>query len=237
MFSFAGVPPFKKEFVSETILRRLLSQDVIHHVKCKGKDRDDPSTVIFQQGQPVDFFVLILEGRVEVMVGRENLMFESGPFTYFGSQALAQNMGGGADSSSSPQLQQQPLQQQQLPPPASLATQPQIMGSLQSLNLDAKLKTTFVPDYTVRAVAETVYIAIKRNLYLAAKRATLMERSNRDEPIPGIIDEEVEMLLHSLDDDHNSGAADGLSQTLATPKLSSKQTSGAPSPTIQVRDY
>lgn len=47
------------------------------------------------QGKPVDFFVLILEGRVEVTVGRENLVFESGPFTYFGTQALMQNMGVG----------------------------------------------------------------------------------------------------------------------------------------------
>lgn len=51
--------------------------------------------VIYQQGKPVDYFVLILEGRVEVQVGRENLLFESGPFTYFGIQALAQNVGVG----------------------------------------------------------------------------------------------------------------------------------------------
>lgn len=43
----------------------------------------------------MDYFVLILEGRVEVTVGRENLIFESGPFTYFGSQALIPNVGVG----------------------------------------------------------------------------------------------------------------------------------------------
>lgn len=37
--------------------------------------------------------MLILEGRVEVTVGRENLVFEAGPFTYFGVQALTQNVG------------------------------------------------------------------------------------------------------------------------------------------------
>lgn len=51
--------------------------------------------MIFQQGKPVDYFVLILEGRVEVTVGQENLIFECGPFTYFGTQALAQNVGVG----------------------------------------------------------------------------------------------------------------------------------------------
>jgi metal transporter CNNM len=47
------------------------------------------------QGKAVDYFVLILEGRVEVMVGKENMIFESGPFTYFGTQALVQNIGMG----------------------------------------------------------------------------------------------------------------------------------------------
>lgn len=72
-----------------------MNQDIIHNIKCKGKDKHDPSMIIYQQGKPVDHFVLILEGRVEVQVGRENLLFESGPFTYFGIQALAQNVGVG----------------------------------------------------------------------------------------------------------------------------------------------
>lgn len=76
-------------------MRRLLNQDIVHHLKCKGKDKGDPSIIIYQQGKPVDFFVLILEGRVEVTVGKENLVFESGPFTYFGTQALVQTVGVG----------------------------------------------------------------------------------------------------------------------------------------------
>lgn len=40
------------------------------------------------QGKPIDYFVLILEGHVEVTIGKENLTFESGPFTYFGLVAL-----------------------------------------------------------------------------------------------------------------------------------------------------
>ena len=42
------------------------------------------------------------------------------------------------------------------------------------------IRHTFQPDYTVRASTEVIYIRIKRSLYLAAKRATLMERSQRD---------------------------------------------------------
>lgn len=86
---------FKSSNISETILRRLLKQDIIYHVRRNKDWRNDPLTIIYQQGKPVDFFVLILEGRVEVTVGQEHLIFESGPFTYFGTQALVPNVGMG----------------------------------------------------------------------------------------------------------------------------------------------
>lgn len=84
---------FKPHVISETILRRLIKQDVIYHIKVKNKEKGkaDPSTIIYHQGKPVDYFVLILEGRVEVTIGREEMRFESGPFTYFGTQALTQS--------------------------------------------------------------------------------------------------------------------------------------------------
>lgn len=90
-------------------------------------------------------------------VGMENLLFEGGPFTYFGTQALAQNV----NIAESPD-------------------QPSNLGSLESLNIDAMVKHTFSPDYTVRACTEVLYLKVKRSLYLAAKRATLMERSQKD---------------------------------------------------------
>lgn len=207
-----SVDAFKADMVSETILRRLLNQDIVHHIKCKGKDRNDPSMFIITRGKPVDFFVLILEGRVEVTVGNENLVFESGPFTFFGTQALIQNVG--VD--------------------VVVDTSHQIMGSLQSLNIDALLRHTFIPDYTVKAVSDVIYIQINRNLYLAAKRATLMERSQRlGDPQLEPIDDEVEKLLHSLDEDDHSVGAD--TANLQTPKAS-KPTSNAPSPTCVVSE-
>ncbi|XP_065355938.1 unextended protein [Calliphora vicina] len=171
-----SIDAFKKEIISEQILRRLLNQDIVHSIKCKGKEKDDPSLFIFTQSKPVDFFVLILEGRVEVTVGKESLLFESGPFTYFGTQALIPNV---------------------------VVDSPSQMGSLQSLNLDSKTRQTFIPDYSVRAVCDVVYIAIKRSLYLTAKKATLLEKTRKagTEPNSVDIDDEVEKLLHSLHDD------------------------------------
>jgi metal transporter CNNM len=68
------------------------------------------------------------------------------------------------------------------------------MGSLQSLNMEAKLHHTFVPDYSVKAVTDLVYIVIKRSLYLAAKRATLMERSHKIGDPSSEVDDEVEKV-------------------------------------------
>ncbi|XP_011882400.1 PREDICTED: metal transporter CNNM4 [Vollenhovia emeryi] len=188
MFQYLSttVDSFKPDVILETILRRLLKQDIIYHIKVKSREKakTDPAAIIYQQGKAVDYFVLILEGRVEVTVGKENMMFESGPFTYFGSQALTANIG----------IAESPTN-----------ANPQTVGSIQSVNLDSMLRHTFIPDYTVRAVTEVFYVKVKRSLYLAAKRATLLERSQKD-PMPNQeqFDDEVEKLLHSLEEDDRS---------------------------------
>ncbi|EFX70056.1 hypothetical protein DAPPUDRAFT_61676, partial [Daphnia pulex] len=90
-FLTSSVDPFKTEWISQNILLRLIQQSsTIRFIRVKKRDnsKSDPETLLFQQGKPADYFILILEGRVEVTVGNENLFFESGPFTYFGAQAL-----------------------------------------------------------------------------------------------------------------------------------------------------
>ncbi|XP_039762144.1 metal transporter CNNM4-like isoform X2 [Pararge aegeria] len=177
-FLSTSVDAFKPDTVSETVLRRLLRQDVIQYIKLKGKTKREPSTYVFQQGKPVDYFVLILEGRVEVTVGRENLVFEAGPFTYFGSQALTQNVG------------------------VAESPTPSAMGSLQNINMEAMLRHTFVPDYSVRAITDVYYLTVKRSLYLAAKRATLMEKGALSKGATNEqFDTEVDKLLESVDED------------------------------------
>ncbi|XP_046386998.1 unextended protein isoform X2 [Ischnura elegans] len=225
-----SVEAFKPDLISETILRRLLKQDIIHHVKVKNreKSREDPYTIIYVQGKPVDYFVLILEGRVEVTVGRENMMFESGPFTYFGSQALTTNVGVGESPTGiggTVALPSTPLQGASQPLPLSSQQQTPVgsgagsgatpgpgsaphHGSLQSVNLDSLLRHTFVPDYSVRAITDVVYIRIRRSMYLAAKRASLMERSQKGDPKPGLdlFENELERSLNSGTDSSNAGS-------------------------------
>lgn len=42
----------------------------------------------FIQGKAADCFIMILEGRVHVQVGKERLMYEAGPFAAFGCDFL-----------------------------------------------------------------------------------------------------------------------------------------------------
>ncbi|KAH8377426.1 hypothetical protein KR093_005402, partial [Drosophila rubida] len=197
-----AVDAFKKDIISEPILRRLLNQDVFHSIKAKGKSKDDPNLFIFTQGKAVDFFVLILEGRVEVTIGKEGLLFDSGPFTYFGSQALVQNV---------------------------VMDSPSQMGSMQSLNMDSKIRQTFVPDYSVRASTDVIYIAIKRSLYLTAKKATLLEKSRKSGTFSSeTFDDEVERLLHSITEDEKPRL---LAASQSARRLSKPNRSNASSPT------
>jgi len=79
------------------------------------------------------------------------------------------------------------------------------MGSLQSLNMDSKIRQSFVPDYSVRAISDVVYIAIKRVLYLTAKKATLLEKSRKSGTFSNeTFDDEVERLLHSITEDEKT---------------------------------
>lgn len=94
-YLFPAIDAFKADCISETILRRLLTQDVVHHIKIKAKEKTNQALLIYEQAKPADYFVLVLEGRVEVTVGQEHLLFECGPFTYFGTQALVQSVGVG----------------------------------------------------------------------------------------------------------------------------------------------
>jgi len=82
----SAVESFKPSALSNVIVTRLLQLNIYRQIKEKNKDRE----FVYKQGRPADYFVLILEGRVEVSIGQENMKFDSGPFSYFGVNALPQ---------------------------------------------------------------------------------------------------------------------------------------------------
>ncbi|XP_048361979.1 metal transporter CNNM1 isoform X1 [Sphaerodactylus townsendi] len=88
-FMATEVEPFKPPYLSEKILLRLLKHpNVIQEMKFDHKNRRAPEHYLYQRNRPVDYFVLILQGRVEVEVGKEGLRFENGAFTYYGVPAI-----------------------------------------------------------------------------------------------------------------------------------------------------
>ncbi|XP_065602516.1 metal transporter CNNM1 [Cyrtonyx montezumae] len=88
-FMATEVEPFKSPYLSEKILLRLLKHpNVIQELKYDRKNKKAAEHYLYQRNRPVDYFVLILQGKVEVEVGKEGLRFENGAFTYYGVPAI-----------------------------------------------------------------------------------------------------------------------------------------------------
>ncbi|KAM4745110.1 LOW QUALITY PROTEIN: metal transporter CNNM4 [Anableps anableps] len=89
-FLATEVSLFSPAQISEKVLLRILRHpDVIQEIKFNENDKRSSHHYIYQRGKAVDYFILLLQGRVEVEAGNENMKFESGPFSYYGVMALS----------------------------------------------------------------------------------------------------------------------------------------------------
>nr|XP_061811404.1 metal transporter CNNM4-like [Nerophis lumbriciformis] len=92
-FLATEVTLFSPAQISDKVLLRILRHpDVIQEIKFNENDKCSPHHYIYQRGKSVDYFILILQGRVEVEAGNENMKFETGPFSYYGIMALSAPM-------------------------------------------------------------------------------------------------------------------------------------------------
>ncbi|XP_021006825.1 metal transporter CNNM3 isoform X1 [Mus caroli] len=138
--------------VSEKVLLHLLKHPSVNQeVTFDESNRLAAHHYLYQRSQPVDYFILILQGRVEVEIGKEGLKFENGAFTYYGVSALT------APSSA----HQSPVSSRQL-----------IRHDLQPEPADGTRSCTYCPDYTVRALSDLQLIKVTRLQYLNALLAT-----------------------------------------------------------------
>ncbi|KAK2911008.1 hypothetical protein Q8A67_003141 [Cirrhinus molitorella] len=81
---------FSPSQISEKILLRILKHpDVIQEIKFNENEKKSAHHYLYLRGKPVDYFILILQGRVEVEAGNENMKFETGPFSFYGVMALS----------------------------------------------------------------------------------------------------------------------------------------------------
>ncbi|XP_064882919.1 metal transporter CNNM4 isoform X1 [Oncorhynchus nerka] len=89
-FLATEVTLFSPSQISDKVLLRILRHpDVIQEIKFNDSDKRCPQHFVYQRGKAVDYFILILQGRVEVEAGNENMKFETGPFSYYGVMALS----------------------------------------------------------------------------------------------------------------------------------------------------
>ncbi|XP_075790575.1 LOW QUALITY PROTEIN: metal transporter CNNM1 [Pelodiscus sinensis] len=88
-FMASEIEPFKPPCLSEKILLRLLKHPhVIQEQKFDRASKRAAEHCLYQRGRPADHFTLLLQGKVEVEIGKEGLRFENGAFTYYGVPAI-----------------------------------------------------------------------------------------------------------------------------------------------------
>ncbi|XP_028968316.1 metal transporter CNNM4 [Galendromus occidentalis] len=161
-FMSTALEPFRREYVSENVLRRLMVQNIFIHIKQEDL-RDDTRKFIYRAGKATDYFVLLLEGRARVThhtSANETLQYEAGSFSYFGVPSI-------------------------FVVPAVTATATEAVQTSQ-LSLASPMSDyahlpdrPFCPDYSVEAISDMLYMRVHRNVYAAAYKASRLDKSNR----------------------------------------------------------
>ncbi|XP_072489899.1 metal transporter CNNM3 isoform X2 [Notamacropus eugenii] len=144
--------------ISEKVLLHLLKHPSVNQeVKFDECNRLAADHYLYQRNQPVNYFILILQGRVEVEIGKEGLKFENGAFTYYGVSALSVPSSVHQSPASSVRPSRRELQSE----PAE----------------STHYSSTYCPDYTVRALSDLQFIKVTRLQYLNALMASRAQNS------------------------------------------------------------
>ena len=191
-FLTTSVRAFSPEHVSRRIMQRLLNMDVYREMKLSKKkddmmkNEDENEGVLMTKGKPCDYFILILEGRVEVTIGKEEHKFQEGPFSCFGEAMLDQAM----MIPSSPFIhssQDVVVTKNAVNNANNLrkgATQTHIsnndLSTRRSVDTLPLNRQTWSPDYSLRAVTDCIYLKIRKNTYMVAIKASRMNNMNSE---------------------------------------------------------
>ncbi|XP_067259665.1 metal transporter CNNM2 isoform X1 [Chanodichthys erythropterus] len=187
-FLATEVEPFSPSQMSEKILLRLLKHpNVIQEVKYNEKNKKAIEHYLFHRNKPVDYFILILQGKVEVEAGKEGMKFEAGAFSSYGIMALtaspvprtlvvsrAESVAGSPENKSPPRSfglnHSDSLNRSE----RIEAITPSLGSSNNQLNAFLQI---YVPDYSVRAVSDIQYIKVTRQQYQNAVMASRIDKT------------------------------------------------------------
>ncbi|NXA48712.1 CNNM1 protein, partial [Nothocercus julius] len=183
-FMATEVEPFKTPYLSEKILLRLLKHpNVIQELKYDRKNKKALEHYLYQRNRPVDYFVLILQGKVEVEVGKEELRFENGAFTYYGVPAIMAVISSDNDvrkvsslAGSSFLLNRSPSRCSGLNRSESPNREHCDYGG-STTQLYSSSNNIYTPDYSVHILCDVQFVKITRQQYQNAVVASRMDSS------------------------------------------------------------
>ncbi|KAJ8402742.1 hypothetical protein AAFF_G00364140 [Aldrovandia affinis] len=191
-FLATEVEPFGPVQMSEKILLRLLKHpNVIQELKYDDNNRKAPEHYLFHRNKPVDYFILMLQGKVEVEAGKEGMKFEAGAFSYYGMMALtaspvplslsrtfavsrAESLAGSPENKSPPRPFGLNHSDSLNRSDRTDAVTPTLGSSNNQLNAFLQI---YVPDYSVRAASDLIYIKVTRQQYQNALMASRMDKT------------------------------------------------------------
>ncbi|XP_071585062.1 metal transporter CNNM4 [Heliangelus exortis] len=195
-FLSTEVTLFTPNYISEKILLRLLKySDVIQELKFDEQNKKSPEHFLYCKNKAADYFILILQGKVEVEAGKECMKFEAGAFSYYGVMALGSPPGSEIRS---------PSHVSGLNRSASLTCHERsdsvsspVSGSTNQLSTSTnQLSTTtaaqYVADFSVRALTDLQFVKITRQEYQKGLTASRMDScpqspdSNASKPEPSL---------------------------------------------------
>ncbi|NXI41831.1 CNNM1 protein, partial [Galbula dea] len=183
-FMATEVEPFKSPYLSEKILLRLLKHpSVIQELKYDRKNKKAAEHYLYQRNRPVDYFVLILQGKVEVEVGKEGLRFENGAFTYYGVPAIMAVVSSDNDvrksgslAGSSFLLNRSPSRCSGLNRSESPSREHNDYGG-STTQLHSGSNNIYMPDYSVHILCDVQFVKVTRQQYHNALVASRMDSS------------------------------------------------------------
>ncbi|XP_063167887.1 metal transporter CNNM4-like [Candoia aspera] len=172
-FLSTEVLQFCPTIISEKYLLRLLKHhDVICELKIDDSFKDSPHHYLYQRNKTADYFILILQGKVEVEACKENMKFENGPFSYYGVMALG------------PSIPTVSANGERDCPINRISYEKMIPVFSSNISTNQVLPSTslqYMADFTVRALTDLLFIKITRMQYQNCVMASLIDYNNSGE--------------------------------------------------------
>ncbi|XP_018411325.1 PREDICTED: metal transporter CNNM4 [Nanorana parkeri] len=170
-FLSTEVPLFASNLISEkTLLRLLKYPDVVQELHYDDDNKKAADHYLYQCNKIADYFILILQGKVEVEAGKENMKFESGAFSYYGVMALSAPS---ANELRSPSHMGSLNRSRSLSHERSDSLSSTISGSNTQLSTQAQ----YTADFSVRALSDLQFVKITREQYQGALISSRMDSS------------------------------------------------------------